>query len=264
MHNWAQGCQITAVSGIALIIEWERGMEVFRETYLDPGESHTINLVSPEDGAMIEAPNGALGPFTVSLSNCTPPPPPLTMGETNVLPNSASSGNGDILFAQQTTLGQGGNLQSISIYVPTISSQLRLGIYDDNGGNLGTLLAETAVFTDGPGWNTENTLSSPLLSAGTYWLAFLPEDDTIEIASEAGTGVSRSANYSFAALPNSFPSSPSSGTINFSIYATLIESPSALSLESFGAQQTSSFALILSIIILFCILLTIFTLVFPN
>lgn len=71
MGSWADGCEITAVSGTTLIIEWQRGTDVWRSTFLDPGESHTIDLVSPEDGALIEAPDGSTN-FSVSLENCTP------------------------------------------------------------------------------------------------------------------------------------------------------------------------------------------------
>ncbi|HEY7533550.1 MAG TPA: hypothetical protein VH681_12325, partial [Nitrospiraceae bacterium] len=71
MGSWADGCEVTAVSGTALIIEWKRGTDVWRETYLQPGQSHTIDLVSPEDNAMIESPAGAIN-FSVSLANCTP------------------------------------------------------------------------------------------------------------------------------------------------------------------------------------------------
>jgi hypothetical protein len=71
MGSWADGCQVTAVTGVALIIEWQRGTDTWRETYLEPGQSHTIDLISPEDGAMIEAPDGSTS-FSVSLSNCNP------------------------------------------------------------------------------------------------------------------------------------------------------------------------------------------------
>jgi hypothetical protein len=71
MGSWADGCQVTAVSGITLIIEWKRGEDVWRETYLSPGQSHTIDLVAPEDGALIESPNDP-SIFSVSLANCTP------------------------------------------------------------------------------------------------------------------------------------------------------------------------------------------------
>ena len=73
MGAWAQGCQVTAVSGTVLIIEWQRGTDTWRATWLSPGQSHTIDLVPPEDGAMIETDDGMTS-FSVTLANCTPAP----------------------------------------------------------------------------------------------------------------------------------------------------------------------------------------------
>ncbi|MCB0154992.1 MAG: discoidin domain-containing protein, partial [Anaerolineae bacterium] len=88
--SWAQGCQVTVVSGTAVIIEWQRGTNVWRETRLETGQNYTINLISPEDGAMIEGLNDQPFPgFSVSLSNCTPqnistiPTPTPTAAATN-------------------------------------------------------------------------------------------------------------------------------------------------------------------------------------
>lgn len=75
MGAWADGCIVTAEVGLVLIIEWERGQEVWRETWLDPGETHVIDLVGPENGAMIETYEGG-GPFAVTLQNCEPQPIP--------------------------------------------------------------------------------------------------------------------------------------------------------------------------------------------
>jgi hypothetical protein len=73
MGPWADGCNVTSVTGVTLIIEWERGTDRWRETYLQPGESHTIDLVGSENNAMIETYD--FGPaFSVSLDNCHPQP----------------------------------------------------------------------------------------------------------------------------------------------------------------------------------------------
>ncbi len=73
MGPWADGCQVTAVAGEIMVIEWERGTEVWRETVVGPGDTYTIDLVGPENGAMLETPNNT-EPFTASLANCTPEP----------------------------------------------------------------------------------------------------------------------------------------------------------------------------------------------
>jgi hypothetical protein len=75
MGSWANGCKVTATSGTVLIIEWQRGTNVWRETWLNPGDTHTIHLTAPEDGAMIEAEDYSPG-FSVQLENCTPQPLP--------------------------------------------------------------------------------------------------------------------------------------------------------------------------------------------
>ena len=70
MGAWADGCEVTARSGRVLIIEWRRGTDVWRETLLDPGQSHVIDLIGSEDNAMIET--DGYSKFSVSLQNCTP------------------------------------------------------------------------------------------------------------------------------------------------------------------------------------------------
>jgi hypothetical protein len=73
MGPWAQGCTVTVHSGVALIIEWQRGTDTWRETAVEAGQSHAIDLVSPEDNAMIETYDGYPN-FSVTLDNCTPQP----------------------------------------------------------------------------------------------------------------------------------------------------------------------------------------------
>jgi hypothetical protein len=71
MGAWAEGCEVTAEAGTAVVIEWQHGAADWRRTVLHPGESHVIHLVPPENGAMIEGDEGTKG-FSVSLRNCTP------------------------------------------------------------------------------------------------------------------------------------------------------------------------------------------------
>jgi hypothetical protein len=87
MGAWADGCTVRVVIGRALIIEWERGTDVWRETVVNAGETHTISLSGSENGAMIET-NNDLEPFTVSLSNCTP----RALSEPNNRPPVANAG----------------------------------------------------------------------------------------------------------------------------------------------------------------------------
>jgi len=71
MGAWAEGCEITAEAGTAVVVEWQHGAADWRRTVLHPRESHVIHLVPPENGALIEGDEGTRG-FSVSLRNCTP------------------------------------------------------------------------------------------------------------------------------------------------------------------------------------------------
>jgi hypothetical protein len=131
------------------------------------------------------------------------------------------SGNGNLLVAQQTSLSQSATIQSLSFYVSTAVGQLRLGIYDDAGGRPGTLKAQTLAFTPVVGWNTRSVQTPVLLPAGTYWLVYLPQSDSLHFQVDRTTGSASYYSYTFGAMPSTFSSSATSGTFHFSFYATL-------------------------------------------
>ncbi|NWG07675.1 MAG: SGNH/GDSL hydrolase family protein, partial [Chloroflexi bacterium] len=114
-------------------------------------------------------------PTTAGSPTATGSSTTITIGETSVL-GMSYSGIGNRLVAQQVTLSQSATIQSLSYYVATASGQLRLGIYNNSGTMPGTLVAQTAAFTPVVGWNTQPVLTQTVLPAGTYWLAFLPQN----------------------------------------------------------------------------------------
>jgi hypothetical protein len=71
MGAWADGCEVTVVSGAVAVVEWQRGASEWRETKLAAGESHIIHLAPAENGALIESQDGTFD-FSVSLRSCTP------------------------------------------------------------------------------------------------------------------------------------------------------------------------------------------------
>ena len=75
MGKWADGCQVTVVSGAVDVVEWKWGADTWRTTHLKPGQSHTIHLTPPEDGALLEAPEHVPA-FSVTVTGCTPQPLP--------------------------------------------------------------------------------------------------------------------------------------------------------------------------------------------
>jgi hypothetical protein len=75
MGPWADGCKVTTRTGEALIVEWHRGTDEWREKLLPAGQSYVISLKAPEDTALIESNDISPG-FSVAFENCTPKPLP--------------------------------------------------------------------------------------------------------------------------------------------------------------------------------------------
>jgi hypothetical protein len=150
------------------------------------------------------------------------------IGETTITP-TADSGNANLLIAQPVVLpAGGGTIQSLSFYVTTAAGQLYLGIYDATGpsGKPGALKATTAVFTPIVGWNTVPVTVPVSLSAGTYWLAYTPSSSTLAFRKQTASP-NPNVNYgrTFAALPATFSTTPSTSTTHFSFYATFSSTP---------------------------------------
>jgi hypothetical protein len=148
---------------------------------------------------------------------------PITLGETTILPN-ADSGNGNLLVAQSAVLSQAKTIQSLSFYVTTTGGKLRLGIYDATGpgGGPGQLKAQTAELTPVSGWNTGAVTSPVSLLAGTYWLAYFPQSNSLGFRNTSNA--SSSGRYyarTYGALPQTFSSSHSSTPSHWSFYATV-------------------------------------------
>ncbi|MCB0073825.1 MAG: hypothetical protein KDE20_20295 [Caldilineaceae bacterium] len=129
-------------------------------------------------------------------------------------------GNANLLIAQETQLDTPATIASLSFYVTQTSGQLRLGIYADNGGNPGALLAQTAAFTPGVGWNTRPVLAPAHLAPGTYWLAYLAQRNNLHFR-VANSGAARGYGYTFGTLPATFSTTPLAAEVHWSLYATL-------------------------------------------
>jgi hypothetical protein len=181
--------------------------------------SHTLTAVA-RDAAGNRATSAAV---TVTVNNALPPSSgSITIGETQILTTN-DSGNGNLLLAQRTTLGQAASIQSLSFYVTSASGRLRLGIYDASGPNAGpgARKASTAEFTPVSGWNTRAVTSPVSLAAGTYWLAYLPESNSLGFR-VASSGSSAWYGFSYGAMPGTFAATGlSTASVHWSFYASL-------------------------------------------
>jgi len=151
----------------------------------------------------------------------------INIGETTVL-SAPDNGNGNLLLAQSAILSEAAQLQSLSFYVTQAAGDLMLGVYDSTGpnGGPGNLIAQTAQFTPIQGWNTANTTIQPMLTPGTYWLAYAPTSNALAFLQQLTTGMP--AYYYYyrrwyrGALPAQFSDSPVVANSVWSFYATLV------------------------------------------
>ena len=149
--------------------------------------------------------HGALSSFTVG---------PTTPG------NSTGAYNG--LTASQVTMTQSGTLQSLSInWFSDAGNTFILGVYSDNAGVPGTLLATTAPAVSAVGLQTLSTTTNiGMVSGSKYWLTVQTQNPIGGYYDSVGLGAFYGSQPWTGALPTVWGSS-STGAFTFSLYATL-------------------------------------------
>ncbi len=162
------------------------------------------------------------------------------------------NGSTYLMSAQRITASSGGTVSSLSTYVSTSSvtctggafgginsspnNLYQLAIYADNGSGTGpgSYVASTSTSSLTGGWNTASvTNGTAALSAGTmYWIVYWTNTNGVNNSSNGQCFNSGSGNWvdGFNAwqcsssctngMPNTFPGGGSSGSFNFSIYAS--------------------------------------------
>src|SRR5271170_2627774 len=158
----------------------------------------------------------------------------VAIGENAVL-SSGDGGNGSLLLAQSATLTKAATVESLSFYVSTASGSLILGIYDATGpkGGPGALKASTKSFTPGTGWNTATVVTPVSLTAGNYWLAYLPSSNALSFVKTNASGNCAYYGYKFGSMPSKYSTSPASCTpATWSFYATLTTSSASPTAQS--------------------------------
>ncbi|MDE3095515.1 MAG: hypothetical protein KGK07_05900 [Chloroflexota bacterium] len=116
-------------------------------------------------------PTSTAGPAPTSTVVAT------TFGRTTAAGFNDSSDWG-YLNGALATLPLAGDINSLSVYVGSTSrgAHLRLALYSAAKNSPGSLIAETAPAPARLGWNTLPTTTTPLVSAGTYWIVAQTDD----------------------------------------------------------------------------------------
>ena len=160
-------------------------------------------------------------PTPITNPSPTPAPSTFTVGETALLPIT-DGGNGNLMVAQSAILSKTGTLQSLSFYVNQAAGALRLGLYDASGpgSGPGNKKAEINVISPVLGWNTVNVITPVTLTAGSYWLAYLPSSSRLHFLLSVSSGHLAYYAFPFGVMPAKFSASPASGIGHWSFFAT--------------------------------------------
>jgi hypothetical protein len=208
---------ISAVGGLS----WADGdtssktfvVPILTDTVAEGNETFTVELRNPRGGATLGSPGSA----TVTIQDGGL----ITIGQTSVLTGQGWN-DGNSIQGIKAALAQTATIQSLSIYFRAAAGHSHLSIYDDKSNYPGKLKAQTAEFTPSVGWNTQNVTSPVSLSAGTYWLIWQTDNNSMGVAyNPNGTNAGVYKGLTYAAPPANFPSGGGASP-DESIYATLL------------------------------------------
>jgi hypothetical protein len=192
---------------------------------LNPGQTVAVRQTSSASNSTTTTVTLTIGGVAGSYAvTTTAPGAVVSIGEPNVLA-TFDNGNANLLLAQSTTLAQSATIQSLSFYVTAAAGNLRLGIYDATGpgGGPGAKVAETPEITPIVGWNTANVVTPASLSAGIYWLAYLPSSNSLGFQKTVdATSSAKFYSVTYGAMPVTFSTAPNNSASHWSFYGTLI------------------------------------------
>jgi len=134
----------------------------------------------------------------------------------------------DTLSASRYTASMSGTMMYITCNVAQ-PGQLIVGLYTDDGGTPGVLVAQSASQSVTTGWNPIPGFSGLALSAGTYWLAFETNGGAALLFDGGPSGEEYQATVAYGTLPSTFPAGTASNNY-WAIYAgyTICGAPTAI------------------------------------
>jgi Domain of unknown function (DUF1929)/Malectin domain/Bacterial Ig-like domain/Bacterial Ig domain len=176
------------------------------DTTASSNASHTLTAVA-RDAAGNATTSSAV---TVTVNNTAPPPATYLFGD-QAIESSVDFNNAGKAEAFQTTASSGGTATQITVYIDAASSatQIAAGLYANNGGHPGTLLAQGTLNSPKAGaWNNVPIASTSVTSGASYWIALLSPQGTGQLKfrdhSNGGGAAEDSSSNSLTTLPSSW------------------------------------------------------------
>jgi hypothetical protein len=168
--------------------------------------SHTLTAVA-RDAAGNATTSASV---TVTVSNTAPPPATFLFGDQTVEPSSDSNPAGTA-EAFQTTATSGGTATQLTIYIDTGSTanKITAGLYANNAGHPGALLAQGTLNAPTAGaWNNVQIPATAVTNGTVYWIALLAPSGagTVKFRdhNNFGGAAEDSSSSSLAALPGTW------------------------------------------------------------
>lgn len=138
----------------------------------------------------------------------------------NTIGGNPENGDKGYWIANSFTAVSNMTVNRMNLYVSNASGNARFGIYSDNSGYPGTLLAQTGEISLSNGWNSGILGSSQNLTSGiTYWLAIEVNSSATTLYYNPASGRLKYIGYTYGSLPSSAPVGCASGVGIYSIYA---------------------------------------------
>lgn len=163
---------------------------------------------------------------------------PLVRAATPILGNATIAPSGDadgigLAEAFKATASGTGTVNALFVYVDTGSTATTLvaGLYTDNGGHPGTLLAQGSLNGPAAGnWNAVSIPSTSLTSGSIYWLALLGASGSGQLAFRdsccgSGTASETSSQSNLSALPGAWSTGTRYADGPVSFYAGTVTPP---------------------------------------
>ena len=161
---------------------------------------------------------------TVTVSNGAPPPSTYLFGD-QAIEATVDFNAAGLAEAFRTSSANTGTLRKLRVYVDSSSTatSIVVGVYSDNAGHPGTLLASGNLTSPVAGaWNEVTTSSSAAVSSGSaYWLAVLGPTGAgqVKFRDRSGGSAETSAQTTLSALPPTWTTGRTFGDGPMSAYA---------------------------------------------
>ena len=131
---------------------------------------------------------------------------PYHIGWDEEFPNN-SSHSPNYLLGSVLTVDDGCNLTHLSVIAKSAGDNVKMALYDDNGGNPGNLVAQTGVHTTSVGVMEMDVLSPVDLAPGDYYIMGVYETQaSIGLRTNTGEGVWYRSMSFHDSMPNPFGS----------------------------------------------------------